>query len=110
MPLRAFGNGTAISLLANMLKGRGRAFPAQNHALGRTPDDGLRRAATDLPRQPDDVRSPGQSRHPAARPPLPLVTHLRHQGARYKLAFMTWKTITTRDYRPLTSIEAPDTD
>src|SRR6202790_5067177 len=34
---------------------------------------------SDTPRQPDDVRSPGQSRHPAARPRLPVLTHLRHE-------------------------------
>src|SRR5258707_2732677 len=28
---------------------------------------------SDMPRQPDDVRSPGQSRHPAARPRLPFL-------------------------------------
>ena len=32
---------------------------------------------SDMPR-PDDVRSPGQSRHPAARPRLPFLTHQRH--------------------------------
>jgi hypothetical protein len=31
---------------------------------------------SDMPRQPDDVRSAGQSRHPAVRPPLPLMTTL----------------------------------
>jgi hypothetical protein len=29
---------------------------------------------SDMPRQPDDVRSPGQGRHPAARPRLPFLT------------------------------------
>src|ERR1700692_3957030 len=29
---------------------------------------------SDMPRQPDDVRSPGQRRHPAARPRLPFLT------------------------------------
>jgi hypothetical protein len=29
---------------------------------------------SDMPSQPDDVRSPGKSRHPAARPRLPFLT------------------------------------
>ena len=32
---------------------------------------------SDVPRQADDVRSPGQSRHPAARPRLPLLVKSR---------------------------------
>ena len=31
----------------------------------------------DVPRQPDDVRSPGQSRHPAAKPRLLILTSLK---------------------------------
>jgi len=31
-----------------------------------------------MPRQPDDVRSRGQNRHPAARPRLPFLTQRRH--------------------------------
>ena len=30
--------------------------------------------SSDMPSQPDDVRSPGQSRHPATRPRLPFLT------------------------------------
>src|SRR6202035_5147762 len=33
-----------------------------------------------MPRQPDDVRSPGQSRHPAARPRLQILTLLGLRG------------------------------
>jgi hypothetical protein len=29
---------------------------------------------SDMPRQPDDVRSPGKGRHPAAKPRLPFLT------------------------------------
>jgi hypothetical protein len=43
------------------------------------PRDRLRRAATGLPRQPDDVGSPGQNRHPAATRRLPLMTQLGHR-------------------------------
>jgi hypothetical protein len=39
---------------------------------------------SDMPRQPDDVRSPGQSRHPAARPRLPFLTHLYGPAVRCK--------------------------
>jgi hypothetical protein len=35
---------------------------------------------SDMPRQPDDVRSPGQSRHPAARPRLPSLRRFSDAG------------------------------
>jgi hypothetical protein len=35
---------------------------------------------SDMPRQPDDVRSQGQSRHPAARPRLPFSTQSGHHS------------------------------
>jgi len=34
---------------------------------------------SDMPRQPDNVRSPGQSKHPAARLRLPFLTRLRRE-------------------------------
>ena len=45
---------------------------------------------SDMPRQPDDVRSRGQSRHPAARPRLPFLTHcevLGLEGERHKPSY-----------------------
>jgi hypothetical protein len=37
-----------------------------------------------MPKQPDDIRSPGQSRHPAARPRLPFLTPMTSDQSQEK--------------------------
>jgi hypothetical protein len=43
---------------------------------------------SDMPRQPDDVRSPSKSRHPAARTRLPFLTQSGHSAQRLQLCAM----------------------